>query len=268
MLRKFMSFLIGVALLMGITGCTRIETGEVGMRINFDKTINTTELLPGSLNQTLWGEVITFPVKDIPVSLENIRPMTAENTALADFDLTVVYAINPTSVAELYTTKSRAFHKAVEKGGDTLLMYTYMETLVKNAAYKAVRGYKSLEVADKRAEIEEKIKAGVAEQLRAEKLDTSIHLNVVQVRNVAPDAGILAAAAAVVRAETELRAKAVEVETAKKEAERMAALSSNSEKSVAFMDAQSRLNVSQAMLNGKVDAVVIPYDFKGFVNIK
>lgn len=34
-------------------GCTRIETGEVGLRINFDKTTDPTERLPGSFNQTL-----------------------------------------------------------------------------------------------------------------------------------------------------------------------------------------------------------------------
>ncbi len=30
--------------------CTRIETGEVGVRRSFDKTIETTELQPGSIN--------------------------------------------------------------------------------------------------------------------------------------------------------------------------------------------------------------------------
>ena len=37
------------------TGCTRIETGEVGLRVGFDKQVKTEELLPGSFNQTLIG---------------------------------------------------------------------------------------------------------------------------------------------------------------------------------------------------------------------
>ena len=45
--------LIPVVLLTA--GCTRIETGEVGLRINFDKTTDPTERLPGSFNQTLIG---------------------------------------------------------------------------------------------------------------------------------------------------------------------------------------------------------------------
>jgi regulator of protease activity HflC (stomatin/prohibitin superfamily) len=263
-MKKIFSYVVALAMLF-ITGCTRIETGEVGMRVNFDKTISTTELQPGSWNQVLIGDVITFPVKDIAVRLENKQPLTAENTALADFDVTVVYGINNTSVAELYTQKSRSFH-TIDKDGDTLLMSNYVTTIVNNATYKAVRQYKALEVADNRAKIEEQIKQYVLEQLRAEKLDAAINLSVVQVTNVQPNPEILKSASAVVAAENALKAKAVEVETARKEAERMQALSANSERSVAFMDAQARLNISDGVKNGKVTTIVVPHDFKGFVN--
>ena len=78
------------ALAIAATGCTRIETGEVGVRLNASKQIEGNELMPGSWNQTLIGSVIEFPVKDIVVALENKTPMTADNSALADFDITVV----------------------------------------------------------------------------------------------------------------------------------------------------------------------------------
>ena len=56
--------LIAVSLLaVFATGCTRIETGEVGLRVGFDKQVKNEELLPGSFNQTLIGSVMTFPVK-------------------------------------------------------------------------------------------------------------------------------------------------------------------------------------------------------------
>ena len=44
------------ALVVTSAGCTRIETGEVGLRINFDKTTDPTERLPGSFNQTIIGD--------------------------------------------------------------------------------------------------------------------------------------------------------------------------------------------------------------------
>ena len=267
MFKKITALFVVLCLLavMPIAGCTRIETGEVGMRVNFDKTIDPTELQPGSWNQTVFGSVITFPVKDISVVLENKTPLTSDNTPLSDLDVTVVYNINPVKVAEIYTTKSRSFHTV--KDGDTYLMHSYMETLVNNAAYKAVRPYAALTVGDNREKIEEQIKQIVLDQLQAEGLGQALNLSVVKIRNILPNAQIMQAATEYVRAQNELKIKTTQVEIARKESERMAALAANSEKSVAYMDAQARLNISEGVKAGKVNTIVVPADFKGFVNV-
>jgi regulator of protease activity HflC (stomatin/prohibitin superfamily) len=245
--------------------CTRIETGEVGIRVDMSKQIQSGELMPGSWNQTLVGEVITFPVKDIPVTLENKAPLTADNSALADFDITVVYNINPSSVAELYSTKSRAFH-AVDKG-DTFLMYNYITTLVNNASYKAVRQYKSLEIADNRQKIEGEIRETVTNTLKEEKLDGSVSVSLVQIRNVQPNAEILAAATQYVKSQNEIKIKENEVKLAKLESERMAALATNSTQSIAYIQAQAELNYSEAAKAGKINTIIVPREFKGMINV-
>ena len=255
-----------VAALISLQACTRIETGEVGVRINASKQIEGTELQPGTWNQTLIGDILTFPTKDIVVNLDNKSPMTADNSPLDDFDITVVYGLNPTSVAELYSTKSRSFH--TEHKGDIYLMQNYMSTLINNAAYKVIRNYKSLEVADNRAKIEQEIQQVVNEQLKAEKLDSSVHLTVVQVRNILPNKEILASATQYVRAQNELKVKQTEVEIAKKESERMAALANNSGQSIAYMQAQANMKIAEGIASGKVHTIVVPMDFKGMVNVK
>ena len=58
---KQRSTLLVLASALALAGCTRIETGEVGLRVGIDKQISGTELLPGSFNQTLVGDVLTFP---------------------------------------------------------------------------------------------------------------------------------------------------------------------------------------------------------------
>lgn len=243
------------------TGCTRVETGKVGVRVNASKQIEGTELMPGSFNQTIIGSVLMFQTKDITINLENKTPMTADTSALQDFDITFVYGINPTSVAETYSNKSKAFHAIDKEDDDILLMANYMTTLVNNASYKVVRQYKSLEVADNRVKIEEQIREIVNEQLRSEKLDTAVQLSVVQVRNIMPDAAILKSATDYVRAQNELKIKATEVEIAKKESERMAALAANSQQSIAYMNAQAALNISEGIKNGKVQTIVVPSNF-------
>lgn len=244
---------------VSLSGCfERIQTGEVGIRIDMSKQIQQGELLPGSWNQTLVGDVMTFPVKDITINLENKAPMTSDNSALADFDITVVYAINPSSVSELYSTKSKSFHTFDEKENDIYLMYNYISTLVNNSSYKAIREFKALEVADNRAKIELMIRDSVNEQLKAENLDTSITLTVVQIRNVAPNAEIMKSATDYVRAQNELKIKQTEVDIAKKEAERMAALSTNSSTSISYMEAQAKLTIAQAIKEGKVQTIIVP----------
>jgi regulator of protease activity HflC (stomatin/prohibitin superfamily) len=255
--------LLSTALLS--TGCTRIETGEVGVRVDMSKQIQSVELPVGSWNQTIIGDVLTIPVKDITVVIENKTPMTADNSALADFDLTAVYGINPSSVAELYSTKAKGFHANNE--GDILLMYNYISTLINNSAYKVVRQYKALEVSDNRAKIEVEILQSVNEQLRAEKLDTAITLSVIQVRSILPNAEILKSATEYVRAQNELKVKSTEVEIAKKESERMAALSANSGTSIAYMNAQAQMKIAEGIANGKVHTIVVPVDFRGMVNV-
>mgnify|MGYP000394381265 FL=1 len=70
-----------------MTGCTRIETGEVGLRVGFDKQVKNDELLPGSFNQTIIGDVLTFPVKEVAVKVDDITPQASDNSTMKDFYL-------------------------------------------------------------------------------------------------------------------------------------------------------------------------------------
>jgi hypothetical protein len=250
---------------LGLGGCVdRIETGQVGIRINMSKEIQPGELMPGSWNQTVVGNVITFPVKDVTMQIDNKTPLTADNSALEDFDLNVVYSINPTSVSELYSKKARSFHY-VDKDGDIFLMFNYLVTLVNNAAYKTVRKYKSLEVADNRQVIEQEIVRIVNEGLKDEGLDKDLNITVVQVRNIQPNKAIMQAATEYVKSQNELKIKETEVQIAKKEAERMQALAHNSAQSIAYMNAQAALNISEGIKAGKVQTIIVPSNFTGLM---
>ncbi len=238
------------------TGCTRIETGEVGVRVGFDKQVKPGELLPGSFNQVLIGDVLTFPVKDVNVVLENMTPVAKDNSTMKDLDAVVVYNINQSQVAELYSTKNRSFH--AEHKGDTYVMYNYIVQNARNAIYKAARKYEALDMADNRTEMENFIKDEIVRNLAEEKLDGSLTISQVLIRNVVPADSVVASANDLVRAKNELKQKEVEVKTAEAEARRMAALANNSSSSIAFMNAQAALNISEGIKNGKVQTIVVP----------
>jgi regulator of protease activity HflC (stomatin/prohibitin superfamily) len=259
-----------IAVLAGLmattAACTRIETGEVGVRRSFDKTIETTELQPGSINQTLFGEVLTFPTKDVQVDIADLTPLASDNSTVADFDMAVIYSINPTSAAEIYVEKNRGFHADTEEG-DTLLMYNYIRQLGRNAAYKVARKYESLKMADNRAEIEQLVRAEIVASLAAEKLDGAISISQVLVRQIKPAANIVASANLLVEAQNAEKQKQVEVRTAKLEAERIAALNANAG-ATKYMEATALVTIAEAVKEGKVSTIIVPYDFKGIVNVK
>lgn len=256
-----------VALLVGLaasaSACTRIETGEVGVRRSFDKTIETTELMPGSVNQTVFGDVMTFPTKDVQVDVTDMTPLASDNSTIKDFDMSVVYSINPGSVAELYIEKNRGFHADTEDG-DTLLMYNYIRQLARNAAYKVSRKYESLKMADNRAEIEQLVRQEIVSQLASEKLDGSITISQVLVRQITPADNIVQSANLLAQAQNENKRKEVEVGTAKLEAERIAALNANAG-ATKYMEATAIVTIAEAIKDGKVNTIVVPYDFKGIV---
>jgi hypothetical protein len=241
------------------SACTRIETGEVGVRVGFDKQVQPGELLPGSFNQVLIGDILTFPVKDVNVSLENMTPVAKDNSTMKDFDAVVVYNINAQQVAELYSTKNKSFH--AEFKGDTYVMYNYIVQNARNSIYKAARKYEALDMADNRGEMENFIKEEITRNLAEEKLDGSITISQVMVRNVVPADSVVASANELVRSKNELKQKEIEVKTAEAESRRMAALANNSSSSIKFMEAQAMLNISEGIKSGKVQTIVVPSNF-------
>jgi regulator of protease activity HflC (stomatin/prohibitin superfamily) len=260
--KRFLTLsILAVAVLA--TGCTRIETGTVGVRVGFDRQIQPGELMPGSFNQTVIGDVLTFPIKDVNVTLENMTPVAKDNSTMKDFDAVVVYNINPQQVSELYATKNKSFH--AEFRGDTYVMYNYIVQNARNSIYKAARKYEALDMADNRTDMENYIKEEIARNLAEEKLDGSITISQVMIRNVLPSDTVVESANALVRSKNELKQKEVEVKTAEAESRRMAALANNSGASIAFMQAQAMLNISEGIKNGQVQTIVVPSNFNALM---
>ena len=262
-MKSFVKIFALIAAVASLQACTRIETGEVGLRVGFDKQVKNEELLPGSFNQTLIGDVLTFPVKEVAVKIDDLTPQAKDNSTMKDFDAVVIYNINQSQVAEIYNTKNRSFHAA--HNGDTYLMYNYIFNATRNAIYKSARKYEALDMGDNRQAIEADVKDIVTKTLADEKLDGTITITQVLVRNIVPADSVVQSANDLVRAKNEYKQKEIEVQTAKKEAERMAALANQSGQSIAYMNAQAALNISEGIKNGKVQTIVVPSNMTGLM---
>jgi len=237
------------------TGCTRIETGEVGVRVGFDKQVQSGELLPGSFNQSIIGEVLTFPIKDVNVTLNDMTPVAKDNSTMKDFDAVVVYNINPQQVSELYATKNKSFH--AEFKGDTYVMYNYIVQNARNAIYKAARKYEALDMADARSDMETFIKEEIVRNLAEEKLDGSISISQVLIRNIVPADSVVASANELVKAKNEFKTEEVKVATARKRNESMQANPMAIPLLMAEAQAEAMRKLPDAIANFKGQTLVI-----------
>lgn len=237
-------FILGTVLVaVFMTGCTRIETGEIGLRVDMSKQISNNELPEGSWNQTIIGDVLTFPVKEVAVKVDDLNPQAADNSTMKDFDLTVIYNINKSQVAEIYNTKNKSFH--ARHDGDTYLMYNYIFNATRNAVYKSARKYEALNMGDNRSPMEVEIKELITKTLADEKLDGTITISQVLIRQIIPADTVVESANALVRAKNETKQKEAEVRTAQLEAQRIQALAQN-QGAIAYMDAQTRMKQAEA----------------------
>jgi regulator of protease activity HflC (stomatin/prohibitin superfamily) len=262
-MKTYQKLLAVAVLAVAATGCTRVQTGDVGVRIGWDKQIQQGELMPGSFNQTLIGDVLMFPVKNVNATVEDLNPVAKDNSTMKDFDLVVVYNINPQQVSEIYGSMNRGFH--AQEHGEIYLMYTYIQQVAKNAVYKSAREYEALTMNDHRQDMEESVKTHIQHSLKDEKLDGVITVSQVLIKNILPADTVVASANELVKAKNELQRKEVEVQTAKKEAERMNALANQSTQSIAYMQAQAALNISEGIKNGKVQTIVVPANFNALM---
>jgi len=246
---------IVAAAVMLAAGCTRIETGEVGLRVGFDKQVSTGELLPGSFNQTLVGNVMTFPVKEVAVKVDDITPQAKDNSTMKDFDLTVIYNINQAQVAEIYNSKNKSFHAYHD--GDTYLMYNYIFNAARNATYKAARKYEALDMGDNRTTMEQEIKETVAKTLADEKLDGSITVTQVLIRSIIPADSVVQSANELVKAKNEFKTEEVKVATARKRNESMQANPMAIPLLMAEAQAEAMRSLPNAIANFKGQTLVI-----------
>jgi hypothetical protein len=144
-------------------------------------------------------------------------------------------------------------------------MYNYVVQSARNAIYKEARKYEALDMADNRQAMEQAIKEQIQKSLADEKLDGSLVVGQVLIRNIVPADAVVASANDLVRSKNELKQKEVEVKTAKMEAERMQALSNQGAQSIAYMQAQAMMNISEGIKNGKVQTIVVPANFNALM---
>lgn len=260
-------FLLAMSLLMAfvITGCGRIEDGHHGIRTSWNKVVQNEEVRPG-FYVAVFDSVTEYVTNEITVDVNDLKPQTADKTNLADFDVTVIYSVDPTALAEMHR-QFKGRHQQID--GDWYPMRRYVSNTIESSVPSAVLKWTALQANEHRKDIESDIAAEIRGKFERDGLAGKIRIHSVNAKRIVPDPRLNDSILNVVRAQKEQEAKQIEVQTAKLEAERMAALSKQGgTEYIELLTAQANMKLAEAVAAGKVHTIVVPHDFKGIVNVK
>lgn len=207
-----------LALALALGACSRIETGEVGLRKSFDGTVQQ-EVLGTGFHQSLVGHVLVFSTREVLMPLKGLKPITADKLPMQDVDVQFTYKVEPASIPRLYVKYGQSYHLQ-DENGDIVPMLGMITQFVRSATSDAIAKYPALQVNDKRAEIVASIQADVAAKIKTEGLDKDITVGQIVFTNVSIPTSIVESTEQVVQAQNAAKAalQQVDVETNKAKA--------------------------------------------------
>lgn len=157
------------ALVLGLflSGCSQIDTGNVGVSRTMGKT-SAEELHPGT-HITWFASVGEFTTKEVALSFNDMRPKAKDNLTIADLDVDVYFKADPGMVAET-TVKYQGDivrHEDVVQGGtgDLIAGYNRVSRAAREAIYNGVGEFNATTMHTKRTELSERIRALLQEEL-------------------------------------------------------------------------------------------------------
>jgi hypothetical protein len=247
-MKKSIALLV-VSMLAGFSfvGCTRIDTGEIGLRKTFGGEIQTQELGVG-WHQTMVGDVIVFAAKEILLPEENMTPASKDKSTLKDFDINFTYVVEPSAISDLYVKYSMTAHLKTTQHNEIFPMATFVAAIVRAAGYSSVAEFDALEVNNNRKAIEDRIKVLANDKLASEGLAGKLKVNLVNIKNIQLADEIVSSANMVSNVQNQLTAKKTEVQIAVQEGLRIKALSDQTDaKYVNLLNAQASMKTAEAL---------------------
>ena len=213
---KQILLVLSVLGVMTLTGCGQIEQGNVGVRTTFGKVSPEAEK-PG-IYVALLSSVREFTAKESAIVLDNLTPKAKDNLSLKDLDVTVYYRTNPDSIPALQVKYSGQSVRD-DKTGVSYPAYNLVSSLARGTIYDTIgTKYDSLNIHQKRTELETEIKDGIQSELDASDKGTFTITRVV-IRQVLTDPAIEEAIRMKATREAELKAKSIQVQVEQKNVE-------------------------------------------------
>jgi regulator of protease activity HflC (stomatin/prohibitin superfamily) len=218
MKRLLLGAITALALTFGLSGCGGIiNTGEVGVRTTMGDVSQQEE--GQGVYLAVFSHVDHYTVKETSIDLNDLTPRAKDKLTVKDLEVTVYYRGVPGAIAKFVAT-----HAGQSAGfeGENFYRpgYNLVANLAKGAIYDQVRKFDSLDLNQKRSDLETDIAQATQAMLDADpSVKGSFVITRVVIRKIQTDPTIDNAIQQTVLAQQQLAQKENQAEVAKKDAE-------------------------------------------------
>lgn len=221
---KLTKWLLCAALAFIATGCTIVETGNIGIEKSFGKV--TPMALPQGTYVTVMDTVYEVTTKEVNFPVNDLKPKSKDNLTLQDFDADIYFRINPEKAPALFIKYQGDYmlHSQIVEGGNDVgvVGYSRVSRAAREATYDAISKFDATTMHTKRAEIAAEIQKALQAELDQSDKGTFV-VTSVNVRNLLTDAAIEEAIRDRAKTDQQIARKLKEIELAKAEADRVRA---------------------------------------------
>jgi len=257
-----MKKLLFVALaLVAMTGCTRINSGQVGVEKSFTGEYSK-EPVDVGIHMTILRTLYAYSTREIPVKMENLRPTKDNTSILSDLDVEVQYSVNSDKTPVLAVKYANMHGKSENDSSTTLPAYFLVEKQAKSVVADAVAKFDALEIASKRNELEDIIRKNLQSDL--DKNDPGAFIvSRVTISNLLPDVKIQESIRAIAESANKKQVALNNLEIAKTQSlENKVRSESLDGKILAEKQLEAMVKMGE-----RGNVIIVPMDFKGMINI-
>jgi regulator of protease activity HflC (stomatin/prohibitin superfamily) len=215
-MKKLFSAIAALAL-VALTGCSQIDTGNVGVESTMGQV--KPDIMPSGVYFTLFKRVVEVSAKESLISLEDLKPQTSDKITLQDLDIDVYVQIDPTKAPAIMTRwPGDAFETKGEDG--VRVGGNYVTRQAREAIYATVAKFPSATVHTARTDIASSVVKMLQEDLDESAGKGWFFVRSANVRNLVTDPALEKSIKEAANRDFEIAAKNKEVTLAKAEAER------------------------------------------------
>ncbi|WP_294636603.1 SPFH domain-containing protein [uncultured Aquabacterium sp.] len=214
---KRITTIITISAAAALSACSQIDTGNVGVEATLGQVKN--DVMHPGVYFTMFKRVTEVCAKELPLSINDLKPQTSDKITLSDMDVDLYVQIDASKAPSIMTKWPGDLTEAVEDGCARVGM-NFVTRQAREAIYASAAKFGSATIHTERSAIASDVVKALQSDLDASAGKGLFFVRSANVRNLVTDPALEANIKAAAQAQFKLQEEKNRLEVAKVEADR------------------------------------------------